>query len=30
MCDQWFSEPAFDYPSWQRHNLVIMSRKKAE
>jgi polysaccharide pyruvyl transferase WcaK-like protein len=30
LCDQWFGDPKFDFPSWQRHNLVILSRKKAE
>jgi polysaccharide pyruvyl transferase WcaK-like protein len=27
--DGWFDEPKFDYPSWKRHNLVILRRKRA-
>jgi polysaccharide pyruvyl transferase WcaK-like protein len=30
MCDGWFSDVRFKFPSWQRHNLVILSRKRAQ
>lgn len=27
--DGWFGDPQFNYPSWQRHNLLILRRRRA-
>jgi len=29
LVDQWFSHPGFEFPSWQRHNIIILSRREA-
>jgi polysaccharide pyruvyl transferase WcaK-like protein len=29
MTDAWFSHPRFSFPSWQRHNMIILKRRKA-
>jgi polysaccharide pyruvyl transferase WcaK-like protein len=29
LVDSWFQEERFNFPSWQRHNLVILKRKEA-
>jgi hypothetical protein len=30
LCDKWFADAEFEFNSWQRHNVIILSRKQAK